>query len=88
MSKSFWKTDWFIGVVVSVVVLFAGGGELLQSAARAVIGIGNESKIWEGVEGVQCSSGRAEFPERLEVRSVAPEIEENGGSALPIDSGA
>ena len=40
MSKSFWKTDWFIGVVVSVVVLFAGGGELLQSLERKAYDLG------------------------------------------------
>ena len=40
MSKSFWKTDWFIGVVVSVVVLFAGGGELLQSLERKAYDFG------------------------------------------------
>ena len=40
MSKSFWKTDWFIGVVVSVVVLFAGGGELLQSLERKAYDMG------------------------------------------------
>ncbi len=40
MSKSFWKTDWFIGVVVSVVMLFAGGGELLQSLERKAYDLG------------------------------------------------
>lgn len=34
MSKAFWKTDWFIGVVVSVAILLAGSGELLQSLER------------------------------------------------------
>jgi serine/threonine-protein kinase len=40
VSKRFWKTDWFIGVVVSVVMLFAGGGELLQSLERKAYDLG------------------------------------------------
>ena len=46
MSKSFWKTDWFIGVVVSLVMLFAGGGELLQSLERKAydLGVGTISR--------------------------------------------
>ena len=40
MSKTFWKTDWFIGVVVSVVMLFAGSGELLQSLERKAYDLG------------------------------------------------
>ncbi len=40
MAKSFWKTDWFIGVVVSLVMLFAGGGELLQSLERKAYDLG------------------------------------------------
>lgn len=40
MSKSFWKTDWFIGVVVSVVMLVAGSGELLQSLERKAYDLG------------------------------------------------
>ena len=40
MSKTFWKTDWFIGVVVSLVMLFAGGGELLQSLERKAYDLG------------------------------------------------
>ncbi|HEY6896826.1 MAG TPA: serine/threonine-protein kinase [Rhodocyclaceae bacterium] len=35
MNKAgFWKTDWFLSVVVSVVVLIAGNGDLLQSLER------------------------------------------------------
>ena len=47
MSRaSFWKTDWFIGVVVSVVMLFAGSGELLQSLERKAydLGVGTVSR--------------------------------------------
>ncbi len=40
MSKTFWKSDWFIGVVVSVVMLFAGGGDLLQSLERKAYDLG------------------------------------------------
>ncbi len=40
MSKQFWKTDWFIGVVVSTVLLFAGGGDLLQSLERKAYDLG------------------------------------------------
>ncbi|MCO5097792.1 MAG: serine/threonine-protein kinase [Rhodocyclaceae bacterium] len=40
MAKRFWKTDWFIGVVVSLVMLFAGGGELLQSLERKAYDLG------------------------------------------------
>jgi len=40
VSKSFWKTDWFIGVVVSLAMLFAGGGELLQSLERKAYDLG------------------------------------------------
>lgn len=35
MAKAgFWKTDWFLGVVVTLAVLLAGGSELLQSLER------------------------------------------------------
>jgi serine/threonine-protein kinase len=40
VAKRFWKTDWFIGVVVSLVMLFAGGGELLQSLERKAYDLG------------------------------------------------
>ena len=40
MSKNFWKTDWFIGVAVSIVMLFAGSGELLQSLERKAYDLG------------------------------------------------
>ena len=40
MSKTFWKSDWLIGVVVSVVMLFAGGGDLLQSLERKAYDLG------------------------------------------------
>ena len=35
MKKTgFWKSDWFFGVVVSIVVLILGNGELLQGLER------------------------------------------------------
>ncbi len=40
MSKSFWKSDWFIGLAVSVTMLFAGGGDLLQSLERKAYDLG------------------------------------------------
>jgi eukaryotic-like serine/threonine-protein kinase len=36
MSKAgFWKKDWFLGLVVSLVLLFAGGSQLIQSLERS-----------------------------------------------------
>ena len=41
MAKSgFWKSDWFVGLVVSIVVLVLGNGELLQSLERKAYDIG------------------------------------------------
>ncbi len=35
MAKAnFWKSDWFVGLIVSVIVLFLGNGDLLQSLER------------------------------------------------------
>jgi len=39
-KANFWKSDWFIGVVVTIVVLFAGGGDLLQSLERKAYDLG------------------------------------------------
>jgi serine/threonine-protein kinase len=36
MSKAgFWKKDWFLGLVVSLVLLFAGGSQLIQGLERS-----------------------------------------------------
>ncbi|HUL91981.1 MAG TPA: serine/threonine-protein kinase [Burkholderiales bacterium] len=36
MTKAgFWKKDWFLGLVVSLVLLFVGGGQLIQGLERA-----------------------------------------------------
>ncbi|KAF0166925.1 MAG: serine/threonine protein kinase bacterial [Rhodocyclaceae bacterium] len=41
MKKAdFWKSDWFFGVVVSVVVLILGNGELLQGLERKAYDMG------------------------------------------------
>ncbi|MDP2821255.1 MAG: serine/threonine-protein kinase [Sulfuritalea sp.] len=41
MKKTdFWKSDWFFGVVVSVVVLILGNGELLQGLERKAYDMG------------------------------------------------
>ncbi len=39
-KANFWKSDGFIGVVVSVVVLIAGNGDLLQSLERKAYDLG------------------------------------------------
>jgi len=41
MKKAdFWKSDWFFGVVVSVVVLILGNGDLLQGLERKAYDMG------------------------------------------------
>jgi serine/threonine-protein kinase len=34
MKKAFWKTDWFTGLLVALVFLFASGSDLIQSLER------------------------------------------------------
>ncbi len=34
MKSGFWKKDWFLGLIVSLVFLFAGGTQLIQSLER------------------------------------------------------
>ncbi|MBL0074527.1 MAG: CHASE2 domain-containing protein [Rhodocyclaceae bacterium] len=36
----FWKSDWFFGLIVSIVILVLGNGELLQSLERKAYDIG------------------------------------------------
>jgi len=43
MRAAFWKTDWFLGLAVVVAMLFAGGGDLLQSLERKAYDIGVQS---------------------------------------------
>ena len=41
MKKAdFWKSDWFFGVAVSVVMLILGNGELLQGLERKAYDMG------------------------------------------------
>ena len=41
MKKAdFWKSDWFFGVVVSIIVLVLGNGELLQGLERKAYDMG------------------------------------------------
>ncbi len=40
MMTGFWKADWFLGVVVFLVMLFAGGSDLLQSLERKAYDLG------------------------------------------------
>ena len=39
-KASFWKTDWFLGLAISLVVLALGGSDLLQSLERKAYDIG------------------------------------------------
>ncbi|MEX1074019.1 MAG: serine/threonine-protein kinase [Burkholderiales bacterium] len=43
MRSAFWKRDWFLGLVVVVLMLFAGGGDLMQSLERKAYDIGVQS---------------------------------------------
>jgi CHASE2 domain-containing sensor protein len=40
MKSGFWKTDWFFGLVVVLLMLFAGGSDLLQSLERKAYDMG------------------------------------------------
>src|SRR3954466_14064745 len=40
MKSGFWKTDWFLGLVVVVLMLFAGSSDLLQSLERKAYDMG------------------------------------------------
>ena len=39
-KTGFWKTDWFLGVVVSVAMLAAGGSDLIRSLERKAYDMG------------------------------------------------
>jgi serine/threonine-protein kinase len=43
MRSAFWKSDWFLGLVVVVLMLFASGGDLMQSLERKAYDIGVQS---------------------------------------------
>jgi len=40
MKSGFWTTDWFLGLVVVVLMFFASGGDLLQSLERKAYDMG------------------------------------------------
>ena len=40
MKRGFWKTDWFLGVVVTLLILFAVGTDLIQSLERKAYDMG------------------------------------------------
>jgi serine/threonine-protein kinase len=40
VKSGFWKSDWFLGLIVAVLMLFAGGSELLQSLERKAYDMG------------------------------------------------
>ena len=40
MKSGFWKTDWFLGAVVTVVILLAGNSDLIQSLERKAYDMG------------------------------------------------
>src|SRR6185503_6465451 len=40
MKSGFWQTDWFLGLVVVVLMLFAGNSDLLQSLERKAYDMG------------------------------------------------
>lgn len=40
MKKRFWKSDWFAGLVISLVFLFAAGSDVLQSVERKAYDLG------------------------------------------------
>ncbi|HEY0269256.1 MAG TPA: CHASE2 domain-containing protein [Methyloradius sp.] len=43
MKKTFWKSDWFAGLVISLLFLFAGGSAILQSLERKAYDMGVEA---------------------------------------------
>jgi serine/threonine-protein kinase len=43
MRSAFWKSDWFLGLAVMVLMLFASGGDLMQSLERKAYDIGVQS---------------------------------------------
>src|SRR5580704_880852 len=40
MKRGFWKTDWFLGVVVTLLILLAVGSDLIQSLERKAYDMG------------------------------------------------
>src|SRR3954471_15035719 len=42
-NLTFWKSDWFLGLVVALVLLIASGGDLIQSLERKAYDVGVRS---------------------------------------------
>ena len=42
-NLTFWKSDWFLGTVVTLVLLVASGGDLIQSLERKAYDLGVKS---------------------------------------------
>ncbi len=42
-NLSFWKSDWFLGLVVTLVLFIASGGDLIQSLERKAYDLGVRS---------------------------------------------
>src|SRR6187431_1907001 len=42
-NLTFWKSDWFLGMVVTLVLLVASGGDLIQSLERKAYDLGVKS---------------------------------------------
>lgn len=40
MKQAFWKTDWFLGVLIALAFLFAARSDLLQSLERKAYDLG------------------------------------------------
>lgn len=43
MKKAFWKSDWFLGLIISLFFLFTGGSTVLQNLERRAYGLGVQS---------------------------------------------
>lgn len=45
MKRSFWKSDWFSGVVISLLFLLAGGSAVMQSLERVAYDLGIQASV-------------------------------------------
>jgi eukaryotic-like serine/threonine-protein kinase len=50
MKSGFWKTDWFLGLVVALLIAFAGTSELLQSLERKAYDLGVQASAREPLD--------------------------------------
>lgn len=46
-KKTFWKADWFLGLLISLVIFLSGGSDLLQSLERKAydVGVGLTTRV-------------------------------------------